>query len=174
MNDSKNLNRQRMDAGGTHTVHVGKGETVSGRPTAERIDWDVGGWTGSRARWWAPAADGLICWDWTGFRQIPGRALRQSCHDCRALGLRKNPLAAGVSVGSSGRGEARWETTEEAGLTVQERADVGFSQEIKHRGRDYGLLFTYYVPDIAPDTFIIFSLHLGISIMSSIWGQLGI
>ena len=88
--------------------------------------------------------------------------------------MRKNPLAAGGSVGSLGRGEASRETTEEAGLTVQERDDVGFSQEMKHRGRDYGLLFIYYVPDIAPDAFIIFSLHLGISIMSSIWGQLGI
>ena len=74
--------------------------------------------------------------------------------------MRKNPLAAGGSVGSLGRGEARRETTEEAGVTVQERDYVGFSQEIKHRGSNYGLLFTYYVPDIALDIFIIFSLHL--------------
>ena len=38
LNDSTNLNQQRMDAGGTHTVHVGKGEMVSGRPPAERIE----------------------------------------------------------------------------------------------------------------------------------------
>ena len=72
LNDTTNLNRQRMDAGGTHTVHVGKGDTVSRRPPAERIDGDVGGWTGSRASRWAPAADSLICWDWTGFRQQEG------------------------------------------------------------------------------------------------------
>lgn len=70
----------------------------------------------------------------TGQDSGSGRALRQSCCDWRALGLRKNPLAAGGSVGSLGRGEARRETTEEAGVTVQERDYVGFSQEIKHRG----------------------------------------
>ena len=57
-------------------------------------------------------------------------------------------------------------------FTVQEKDCVSFSQEIKHRGSDYGLLFTYYFLDIALDIFIIFSLHLGICIMSSIWGQL--
>ena len=75
-------------------------------------------------------------------------------------------------MGSLGRGEARRETTEEAGLHSPGESCVGFSQEIKHRGSDYGLLFTYYVPDTVLDIFIIFSLHLGICIMSSIWGQL--
>ena len=52
----------------------------------------------------------------TGQDSDSGRALRQSYQDWRALGLRKNPLAAGGSVGSLGRGEARRETTEEASL----------------------------------------------------------
>lgn len=34
--------------------------------------WRGEGWTKSRASRWAPAADGLICWDWTGFRQREG------------------------------------------------------------------------------------------------------
>lgn len=41
------------------------------------------------------------------------------------------------------RGEARWETSEEAGLMVQERDDVGFIQEIEHRGRE--LLFIVHL-----------------------------
>lgn len=46
-------------------------------------------------------------------------------------------------MGSLERGEARWETSEEAGLMVQERDDVGFIQEIEHRGRE--LLFIVHL-----------------------------
>lgn len=61
--------------------------------------------------------------------------LRQGLPGMESSGLWKEHSDSWGTMCSLERGEARLETSGEAGFMVQERDDDGFSQEIEQRGR---------------------------------------